>query len=62
MYLRELNQNDAFLMLEWMHDKNVVGNLRGDFASKTIDDCIEFISTSISKAELLEMAKSRAES
>lgn len=52
MYLRELNQNDAFLMLEWMHDKNVVGNLRGDFASKTIDDCIEFISTSISNTNL----------
>ncbi len=38
---------DAPLMLAWMHDKSVVGNLRGNFASKTIDDCRAFIANSI---------------
>lgn len=33
-------------MLSWMHDKNIVENLKGDFASKTIDDCEEFIRSS----------------
>ncbi len=52
MYLRELRIEDAPLMLAWMHDESVVGKLRGDFASKTIDDCIVFISSSISKANV----------
>ncbi len=33
-------------MLEWMHDKNVVENLRTDFMSKTIEDCERFIVSS----------------
>ena len=52
MYLRALKQEDAPLMLEWMHDNNVVGMLRSDFASKTIDDCKEFILSSISKTNI----------
>lgn len=47
MRLRELKQEDASLMLAWMHDKSVVGNLRGNFAAKTIDDCRTFIAHSI---------------
>lgn len=46
MKLRRLELKDAFLMLEWMHDRNVVENLRTDFQSKTIDDCICFIKNS----------------
>ena len=47
MYLRELRIEDAPLMLAWMHDESVVGKLRGNFASKTIDDCRAFIENSI---------------
>lgn len=30
-------------MLEWMHDPDVVQYMRRDFASKTIEDCLQFI-------------------
>lgn len=30
-------------MLEWMHDKSVVSDLRGNFAEKTLKDCLLFI-------------------
>lgn len=43
MYLRKLQLKDAPLMLEWMHDEEVVYNLHTDFASKTISDCEAFI-------------------
>ncbi len=48
MYLRKLKIEDAPLMLSWMHDESVVGKLRGNFASKTIDDCKNFIISSVS--------------
>lgn len=50
MYLRELKIEDAPLMLEWMHDERVVGTLRKDFASKTIEDCKAFIASGVSKS------------
>ena len=43
MYLRELEEKDAEYMLEWMHDKDVTENLSANFASKTIDDAMQFI-------------------
>lgn len=49
MRIRELDIKDAPLMYSWMQDDNVVSYLRGDFASKTLDDCIKFIKTSISE-------------
>lgn len=52
MYLRELKNEDAPLMLAWMHDESVVGKLRGNFASKTIEDCLSFIAASISKQNI----------
>ena len=52
MYLRELVIEDAPLMLAWMHDQGVVGDLRGDFANKTIEDCESFIETSISESNI----------
>ena len=52
MKLRELQLKDAPLMLEWMHDEDVVHNLRADFMSKTIDDCIDFINFSNSETNL----------
>ena len=46
MNLRKLELKDAPLMLEWMHDKSVVEDLRTNFLSKTIDDCVNFINMS----------------
>lgn len=43
MKLRKLEQRDAPLMLEWMHDEGVVSHLGTNFAEKTIDDCTRFI-------------------
>lgn len=43
MKLRKLKKEDASFMLEWMHDEDLVGQLKGDFMSKTIDDCLTFI-------------------
>ncbi len=52
MQLRSLDLKDAPLMLEWMHDKNVVNKLKGDFASKTIKDCESFIESSVSEKNI----------
>lgn len=46
MKLRELERKDAELMLQWMHDDDVVGMLGTNFKEKTIDDCINFIESS----------------
>ena len=43
MYLRKLELKDAPLMLSWMHDESVVGNLHTNFAAKTLQDCENFI-------------------
>lgn len=43
MKLRKLEIKDAELMLEWMHDENVVHYLSANFAEKTVEDCIKFI-------------------
>lgn len=46
MKLRPLEEKDAPLMLEWMHDDSVVHNMGTDFSKKTIEDCLNFIETS----------------
>lgn len=46
MKLRKLEIKDAPLMLEWMHDKSVVEDLRTNFLTKTIGDCENFIKSS----------------
>lgn len=46
MKLRRLELKDAPLMLEWMHDKSVVEDLRTNFIDKTIEDCENFIKNS----------------
>ena len=43
MKLRALEQRDAPLMLQWMHDESVVSHLGANFMEKTIDDCRRFI-------------------
>ena len=56
MKLRELQAKDAPLMLEWMHDPDVVKDLRRDFASKTLEDCLQFIQSSKNSKEDLHCA------
>ena len=51
-----LQKKDAPLMLEWMHDENVVGYLQGQFRSKQIDDCERFIESSLEDQSNLHMA------
>ena len=46
MKLRKLELKDAPLMLEWMHDKSVVKDLRTNFSAKTMEDCENFIKNS----------------
>lgn len=43
MKLRDLEQKDAPLMLEWMHDPSVTENLQANFAAKSQKDCEQFI-------------------
>ncbi len=56
MRLRELKQKDAPLMLEWMHDPDLVKDLRRDFTSKTLEDCLQFIQLSKNFKEDLHCA------
>lgn len=56
MRLRKLQTKDAPLMLEWMHDDFVVHDLRTDFASKTIEDCMSFIVASQDDTKNLHLA------
>ncbi|AOZ95467.1 GNAT family N-acetyltransferase [Butyrivibrio hungatei] len=41
--LRPLTLSDAPLMLEWMHDQELVKDLHKDFSSMTIENCENFI-------------------
>ena len=56
MRLRPLEPKDAPLMLEWMHDPDVVKFMHADFASKTLTDCERFIQAAKSSAENLHYA------
>lgn len=56
MHLRKLKIEDAPLMLEWMHDEDVVRNLAANFMAKTIVDCENFIVSSADSAYDLHMA------
>ena len=56
MKTRPLLPKDAPLMLEWMHDPDVVKFMHADFASKTLTDCERFIQAAKSSAENLHYA------
>ena len=56
MKLRKLQSKDASLMMEWMHDDSVVKDLKKDFASKTIDDCMEFIQSAREESDSIHLA------
>jgi len=51
-----LENKDAQLMLEWMHDKTVICDLRANFMSKTIEDCKMFIDSAHDEIENLHLA------
>lgn len=56
MYLRKLEVKDADLMLEWMHDEEVINKLKGNFLSKTKADVLNFIENSIDTTYNLHLA------
>lgn len=43
IYLRELKKDDAFAMLEWMHDERVNYAFRENMKDRTYEDALEFI-------------------
>ena len=56
MRLRKLEMKDAELMLEWMHDDDVVADLGTNFMEKQIDDCEKFIESSSNEEKDLHRA------
>ena len=56
MRLRNLKKEDAPLMLEWMHDADVVKWLQANFASKTLADCEAFIENSQNSSSDVNLA------
>lgn len=56
MKLRKLEIKDAPLMLEWMHDEDVVHYLHADFQSKTLEDAESFIRNSWNDTDNLNLA------
>lgn len=56
VHLRNLKCSDAPLMLEWMHDDDVVHFMKADFEHKTLADCEKFISSAQDSSYNLHMA------
>lgn len=56
MRLRRLELKDAFLMLEWMHDENVICNMATNFEEKSIEDINAFILNSRDESTSLHRA------
>lgn len=56
MRVRPLQEQDAPLMLAWMHDESVVADLAGNFAAKSLVDCQQFIAASRDTSRDLHLA------
>lgn len=56
MKIRKLRQDDGLLMLEWMHDENVVKKMRGNFLQKTQEDVLAFIESSKDTSSSIHLA------
>ena len=56
MHTRPLQEKDAPLMLEWMHDDDVVGFLANNFKEMKLEDCIRFIRESADDVQNLHLA------
>lgn len=56
MKLRKLQIKDAPLMLEWMHDQSVTEYMQTNFASKSLEDCEDFIKKAQNISENIHLA------
>lgn len=56
MRLRDLELKDSPLMLEWMHDEDVICRLKGNFSEKTLADAEQFILSSTDKKANIHLA------
>ena len=56
MKLRKLKTEDAPLMLEWMHDDFVINDMKTNFATKSLDDCLSFIKVAQNTTKNLHLA------
>jgi len=56
MKLRKLELKDAPLMLEWMHDTEIIRDLQTNFTSKSLKDCVEFIEQSQDTSKEMHLA------
>lgn len=56
MKLRYLEQKDVPLMIEWMHDPDVVKYMQTDFSKKTKEDCISFVKNAQNTKQNLHLA------
>ena len=56
MRLRDLELRDASRMLEWMHDEDVIKNLRTDFRTLELKDAEHFIIQSKKACENIHKA------
>ena len=56
MQLRKLQKKDAPLMLEWMHDADVVADLKANFAAKTLADCENFVAAAQDSSQDIHFA------
>lgn len=56
VHLRKLKQSDAPLMLEWMHDEDVVHFMQADFQHKTLNDCEKFIESAQEDSSNIHLA------
>jgi len=54
--LRKLENRDAPLMMEWMHDPFIVSNMQTNFANKTLSDCEQFIKEAQNFSENIHLA------
>lgn len=57
MRIRQLREEDAPLMLEWMKDDSVVHDLAADFSGKTIKDCESFIDNAIEQYKTMNTCR-----
>lgn len=54
--LRRLEMKDAPFMLEWMHDIDVVKNMKSNFLQMTLEDCENFIRESNINVQNIHLA------
>lgn len=56
MHIRNLEKKDAPLMLEWMHDPDVVTYLANDFEHMKIENCLSFMEAGAKDEQNIHLA------